>query len=71
MAYYGRFYRSEMAPLLLRVNSYLRCWAGKKYRRRRPISGSRRVGGLVNRQPALRSMRWVRGVGLLMVRGAQ
>ena len=27
MNYYGRFYRSEMAPLLQRVNSYLKRWA--------------------------------------------
>ena len=30
MTYYGRFYRSAMAPLLQRVNTYLRRWAGKK-----------------------------------------
>ena len=35
MQYYGRYYRSEMYPLLLRVNHYLRRWAGKKYRRLR------------------------------------
>jgi RNA-directed DNA polymerase len=32
MNYYGRFYRSAMHPLLRRVSSYLRRWAGKKYR---------------------------------------
>ncbi len=35
MNYYGRFYRSAMNPLLLRVSAYLRRWAGKKYRRLR------------------------------------
>jgi RNA-directed DNA polymerase len=35
MTYYGRFYRSEMAPLLRRVSTYLKRWTGKKYRRLR------------------------------------
>jgi len=34
MHYYGRYYRTAMGPLLRRVNTYLRRWAGKKYRRR-------------------------------------
>ncbi|MGH9158215.1 MAG: group II intron maturase-specific domain-containing protein [Acidimicrobiales bacterium] len=29
MTYYGRFYRSEMAPLLQRLNTYLRRWAAE------------------------------------------
>jgi hypothetical protein len=36
MQYFGRFYRSEMYPLLQRVNAYVRRWAGMKYRRLRP-----------------------------------
>jgi hypothetical protein len=35
MNYYGRFYRTQMWPLLQRVNTYLRRWAGMKYRRLR------------------------------------
>ena len=35
MHYYGRYYRSGMDPLLQRVSTYLRRWAGKKYRRLR------------------------------------
>jgi RNA-directed DNA polymerase len=35
MNYYGRFYRTEMWPLLQRLNTYLRRWAGMKYRRLR------------------------------------
>lgn len=35
MAYYGRFCRSAMYPLLQRINTYLRRWAGRKYRRLR------------------------------------
>ena len=33
MQYYGRFYRSELYPILLRINSYLMRWARSKYRR--------------------------------------
>ena len=33
--YYGRFYRSTIYPLLQRINTYLRRWAGRKYRRLR------------------------------------
>ena len=30
--YYGRFYRTALDPLLQRVNTYLRRWAGRKYK---------------------------------------
>jgi hypothetical protein len=33
--YYGRFYRTALDPLLKRVNTYLRRWAGRKYQRLR------------------------------------
>ena len=33
--YYGRYYRTAIDPLLKRVNTYLRRWAGRKYRRLR------------------------------------
>ncbi|EFC80644.1 Group II intron maturase-specific domain protein [Parafrankia sp. EUN1f] len=35
MNYYGRFYRSQLNPLLQHINTYLMRWAGKKYRRLR------------------------------------
>ncbi len=36
MTYYGRFYRSQMFPLLLaRINTYLMRWANQKYKRLR------------------------------------
>jgi RNA-directed DNA polymerase len=35
MNFYGRFYRSAMEPLLARVNTYVRRWAGNKYRKLR------------------------------------
>jgi Group II intron, maturase-specific domain len=35
MQYYGAFYRSELYPLLSRINSYLMRWIRKKYKRLR------------------------------------
>jgi len=35
--YYGAFYRTELYPLLRRINSYLVRWMRKKYRRLRPF----------------------------------
>ena len=62
MGYYGRFYRSAMSPLLIRVSTYLRRWAGKKYRRLRSHGRFRRWWmGLLDRQPRLFAhWRWVR-----------
>jgi RNA-directed DNA polymerase len=52
--YYGRFYRSAMEPLLLRVNAYLRRWAGKKYRKLRTHKAFVAWWtGLTKRQPRL------------------
>jgi RNA-directed DNA polymerase len=36
MAYYGAFYRSELYPVLQRINAYLVRWLRNKYRRLRP-----------------------------------
>lgn len=33
LQYYGRYYRSELYPLLKRINTYLMRWVRKKYRR--------------------------------------
>ena len=62
MHYYGRYYRSAMAPLLQRVNAYLRRWAGKKYRRLRALKQFKRWwNGLLTRAPDLFAQwRWVR-----------
>jgi RNA-directed DNA polymerase len=62
MQYYGRFYRSSMAPLLMRISTYLRRWAGKKYRRLRSHGRFRKWWvGLLDRQPDLFvHWRWVR-----------
>jgi RNA-directed DNA polymerase len=37
MNYYGRYYRSELYPLLRRINAYLVRWLRKKYRRLRTL----------------------------------
>jgi hypothetical protein len=62
MNYYGRFYHSAMIPLLQRVSSYLRRWAGKKYRRLRNFKRFKRWwAGLIARQPGLFAQwKWVR-----------
>jgi RNA-directed DNA polymerase len=54
MNYYGRFYRSQLYPLLRRINTYLVRWARKKYKRLR--SFKRRKAwwtGLFDREPGL------------------
>ena len=58
----GRFYRSVMSPLLKRVNSYLRRWARKKYRRLRTHKRFKRWwAGLLERVPGLFvQWKWVR-----------
>jgi RNA-directed DNA polymerase len=63
MNYYGRFYRSVMYPFLRRVNTYLRRWAGKKYKRLRAYKRFKRWWeGLIARQPTLFAQwRWARG----------
>jgi RNA-directed DNA polymerase len=62
MNYYGRFYWTVMDPLLQRVNTYLRRWAGKKYRRLRTFKRFKRWWtGLHEREPGLFAhWRWVR-----------
>jgi group II intron reverse transcriptase/maturase len=63
MNYYGRFYRSQLYPLLRRINAYLVRWAGNKYRR---LGSFKRVyrwwHRLVDRQPDLFThWRWTTG----------
>jgi RNA-directed DNA polymerase len=60
--YYGRYYWSEMNPLLQRVNSYLWRWTATKYRRLRTFKRSKRWWtGLQQRAPGLIAQwRWVR-----------
>ena len=62
MHYYGRYYRTAMEPLLRRVSSYLRRWAGKKYRRLQTYKRFKRWwAGVLEREPALFAhWQWVR-----------
>jgi RNA-directed DNA polymerase len=54
MNYYGRYRRSTLYPLLRRVSTYLRRWAGKKYKRLRTYKRFKRWWtGLLDRQPGL------------------
>jgi RNA-directed DNA polymerase len=52
--YWGHFYRSQMIPLLRRINTYLMRWARKKYKR---LKGFKRLkawwGRVVQRAPNL------------------
>jgi len=62
MNFYGRFYRSAMEPLLQRVNTYLRRWAGMKYKKLRSYNAVRRWWArLLERVPRLFvQWRWIR-----------
>ena len=62
MRYYGRFYRSALYPLLLRVSFYLRRWAARKYKRLRTYKRFKRWWTrLLQREPGLFAhWRWVR-----------
>jgi RNA-directed DNA polymerase len=62
MRYYGRYYRSGLYPLLLRVSFYLRRWAARKYKRLRTYKRFKRWWtGLLERQPGrFAHWRWVR-----------
>ena len=54
MEYYGKFYRSKMYPLLLRINAYLVRWIRKKYKRlRAKRKAFRCMRGIVERFPCM------------------
>jgi RNA-directed DNA polymerase len=54
MHYYGRFGRSQMYPLLQRINTYLMRWAWRKYKRLRAWKRlSRWWSGILDRDPGL------------------
>ena len=63
MNYYGRFYRSGMYPLLMRINGYLVRWARKKYKRL--LGFKKRYAwwyGIADREPRLFAhWDWTRG----------
>ena len=58
MNYYGRFYRSQMHPLLPCINTYLMRWAGKKYKRLRSCKRFKAwwLGGHRSRPQAVRPL---------------
>ena len=54
IAYYGRFFRSALEPLLRRINSYLVRWARRKYKRLRAFKKVKKWwDGLTGRQPRM------------------
>ena len=63
MNYYGRFNRSRLYPLLLRINTYLMRWTRMKYRRLKAFKSFQRWWTrLVKREPDLFThWAWVRG----------
>ncbi|MFJ5157500.1 group II intron maturase-specific domain-containing protein [Streptomyces sp. NPDC088353] len=66
MQYYGRFYRSELYPLLARVNAYLVQWIRKKYKRLAGLKKAlRSLAGAAARYPRLFAhWRWTTSVSL-------
>jgi RNA-directed DNA polymerase len=66
MHYYGRFYRSEMHPLLARINSYLVRWIRNKYKRLRAIKKAvRAMREATRRYPAMfRHWKWTTATSL-------
>jgi RNA-directed DNA polymerase len=60
--YYGRFYRSQLYPLLQRINTYLVRWARRKYKRLRAYKRCTAWwSGLLDRDPGLFThWRWER-----------
>jgi RNA-directed DNA polymerase len=62
MDYYGRYYRTEMRPLLQRINFHLRRWAARKYKRLRNYKRFERWrAGLLDREPGLfMHWQWIR-----------
>lgn len=62
--YYGRFYKSEMYPVLRNVESYLRLWTRRKYKRlaRHGHNARRHLGSVCKRTPKL-FVHWELGLG--------
>jgi hypothetical protein len=63
MQYYGRFYRSALYPLLVRINTYLVRWIRKKYKRlRRSRKASQCLRRITQQYPRMFAhWRWVAG----------
>jgi len=50
MQYYGAFYRSELYPLLRRINAYLVRWLREKFKRLRPFNKAKACWQRITRQ---------------------
>ena len=50
MQYYGAFYRSELDPVLQRINAYLMRWTRGKFKRLRPMKKAMAAGQRVTSQ---------------------
>ena len=63
MAYYGRFRRSVLDPLLARINYHVQKWIRRKYRRLRPYRAMKRAWNRITAQTPglLPHWRWVTG----------
>lgn len=66
MHYYGRFYRSALHPLLMRINSYLVRWIRNKYRRLRATRKAvRAMQDATKRHPGMfRHWKWTTATSL-------
>jgi RNA-directed DNA polymerase len=53
--YYGRFYRTELTPILQHIDVYLVRWAMRKYKRlrARPARANRFLADIAKREPGL------------------
>ena len=62
--YYGRFYKSEMYPVLRNVERYLVLWARRKYKKlaRHGQKARKYLGGVCKREPGL-FVHWEMGLG--------
>jgi RNA-directed DNA polymerase len=63
MAYYGRFYRTVLYPLLDRINIYLMRWIRKKYRVGRKQAVERLIRGYAARRRYFAHWAWVPPAG--------
>jgi RNA-directed DNA polymerase len=62
MNYWGHFYRSQMIPLLRRINTYLVRWARKKYKRLKGVQTPQGVvgQGRATRSQPVRAWQWTK-----------
>jgi RNA-directed DNA polymerase len=58
MQYYGAFYRSELYPLLRRINAYLVRWLREKFKRLRPFNKAKACWQRITRQDPSAFAHW-------------